>query len=58
MSCRECTRTFQDEDLAPLVRLPDGTYEYACRHCITTMIKQGYLWASLPFWRRKAGEDA
>ena len=56
-SCRECGKPYWPKDLAPLVRRPDGTTEPACYKCVAAYIRDAFLWAVNPFWRRRAGRE-
>jgi hypothetical protein len=57
MICAGCDKDFRSEDLAPYQRNPDVTFTEACRHCITSWVKEGFLWRNLQFWARKEGLD-
>lgn len=56
MPCHGCDKDFREDDLAPYIRNADGTYDVACRRCISDWIERGLLKA-IPFWARKQGLD-
>lgn len=59
-ACVECARTYPEGELAPLYEDRRGSvtvYLRACRRCIVTYQKQGFISTDVPFWKRQQGTE-